>query len=551
MGPDGGTTDTRDIMRFAAWGACVVVALSCLGCGPSGDVVAFVNVNVISMATEGVLAGQTVVVRDGLIAEVGTTGEVSVPRGATRVDGAGERYLMPGLVDTHVHLEDQLDAETWLPLFVASGVTTVFNLTGAPPTLELRRRVEEGEVLGPTIYTSGPFTNLPQVTTPEDAETWVRRQKEAGYDFVKVHGPVAEDAFIRMNEVGRAIDMPILGHAPRNLPFKAVLENGQVAVVHAEELIYTYFQQLDASRIPDLARRMADAGTYLTTTVSMFENIVRLWGVPAVMDTVLTLPEARYLNPKMRAFWTRGNPYTGRPPAGRERVGAMYRFQLDLIQQLHEAGVPLMLGTDTPLPVMYPGSSLLLDVENFSRAGLDASEVLAAGTRIPGEFISRHVDPRERFGTVTVGSRADLILLEVNPLEDLDALSSPSGVMLRGRWFDRAALDGLLDGVAETFAGMEEEYDDPAIAMSAEELAPFAGRFNGEGWGINVRIGLQDDELRLFMSQPLLLVPIGPGRFRADAFIWRLTYSEDLATVIVTHDGNVEFIFHRLDEPAQ
>jgi len=531
----------------------VVVALSCLGCGPSGDadVVAFVDVNVISMATEGVLVGQTVVVRDGLIAEVGTTGEVSVPRGAARVDGAGERYLMPGLVDTHVHLEAQLDAETWLPLFVANGVTTVFNLTGAPSTLELRRRVEEWDVLGPTIYTSGPFANLPQVTTPEDAETWVRAQKRAGYDFVKVHGPVAEDAFIRMNEVGRSIDMPILGHAPRNLPFDAVLENGQVAVVHAEELIYTYFQQLDESRIPDLARRMADAGTYLTTTVSMFENIVRQWGVPVVMDTVLALPEARYLSPKMRAFWTRGNPYTGRP-VGREQVGATYRFQLELVQQLHEAGVPLMLGTDTPLPVMYPGSSLLQDVENLSRAGLDASEVLAAGTRIPGDFISQHVDPGERFGTVAVGSRADLILLEANPLEDLDALSSPSGVMVRGRWFDRAALDGLLDGIAQTFAGMEEEYDDPAIAMSAEELAPFAGRFNAEGWGMNVQVGLQDDELRLFIpGQPLLLVPIGPGRFRADGFLWRVTYSEDLATVTVTHEGSVHFIFHRFDEPAQ
>ena len=155
---------------------------------PQQQGIAFINVNVVPFDRERILPGQTVIVRDGRIAEIGPAEKTKVPAGTLQIDGRG-KYLMPGLADMHVHLfpgagqPDDL-ANQQLQLFLANGVTTIRNMIGKPEHLQLRDRVAKGELLGPTIYTAGPPLLGNNVPTPEAAEQAVADQKKAGYDLL-------------------------------------------------------------------------------------------------------------------------------------------------------------------------------------------------------------------------------------------------------------------------------------------------------------------------------------------------------------------------------
>lgn len=218
--------------------------------------VAFVNVTVVPMDREQLLQGQTVVIRDGRVAGIGPASGVKVPGDARQVDGSA-RYWMPGLTDAHFHLEgNDTDDRQLLEILAANGVTSVLNLHGTPSMLDLRERVIRGEVLGPTIYTSGPYVSDAPRSQPDadEVERMVVEQKRAGYDLVKTHGDFSREAFHRLFVVARREKIKVIGHAPRNLGVKPMFEERMDAVAHAEEFIYAYFF-FDA---PDLAEADPD-----------------------------------------------------------------------------------------------------------------------------------------------------------------------------------------------------------------------------------------------------------------------------------------------------
>ena len=412
----------------------------------ASNTVAFVDVNVLPMEQDEVLRNQVVIVEGSFVRQIGPVGDVVPPPGALIIPGDGTRYLVPGLTDAHVHLDEY--AEESLPLFVANGVTTVFNLRGEERHLELRDRIRSGEDFGPAIYTSGPFTDQQTVETPEQAERWVRDQERDGYDFVKLHGDLSEATYERLVQVGREVEIPIVGHAPRNLSLRAVLESGQVSLTHAEELIHTRFSSLDPSDLESVALEIAAAGTWVTPTVSNFSNNEAQWGTTEGLRTRLASEAVRYAPRSMRVGWGEGNVYTAKDPGERPRILAMFEFQQPLILALGRAGVPMLTGSDAGQPVMVPGFSLHDEIDALERAGLASYGVLQAATRNAGRFVREFVDEHASFGTVTPGARADLLLLHDNPLLDLSRLRRPEGVMLRGRWYDRAALDEMLEEAA-------------------------------------------------------------------------------------------------------
>jgi hypothetical protein len=217
--------------------------------------IAFVDVNVIAMDREAVEAAQTVVVQGDRIVSISQT---PTPDGAIVVDGTG-KYLLPGLADSHVHLTTDMP---WAParsnfgeapLYLAHGVTTVVNLRGTPTQLDWKRRIESGEVLGPTIYTSGEFVNEPRVNTTEDVEREVRSQAQAGYDLIKFHEVwtpaegyvttrgLSDESYLRLFHAAREQQLPVVGHVPVNLGLKGLLEAKAGAVAHVGELNRLHF----------------------------------------------------------------------------------------------------------------------------------------------------------------------------------------------------------------------------------------------------------------------------------------------------------------------
>jgi imidazolonepropionase-like amidohydrolase len=465
-----GAASPRDA-RPALVLALVLLVAGCLAANPSarggreqrsgaagraGAALAFVNVNVVPMDRERVLRGQTVVVEGGRVSRVGPAGETKIPAGALKVDGRG-RYLLPGLTDMHVHLRNYDEAATaaLLKLYVARGVTTVLNLSGTPRHLELRRRVARGELLGPTIYTSGPFISNATGSSPapEEVERAVAEQRRAGYDVIKIHGDFTREAYARLFVAARREGIRVVGHAPRNLGPEVMSEERQDVVAHAEEYIYDKnsnsgnFAEV-GPRIPALASATARAGTWLIPNLTAYKNI----GLQAMnLDAVLRRPEMKFIPPPIAAGWGPAtNPYLRfrhLPPAS---FWARYRMLEQITRGFHAAGVRLLAGTDAMNPSVIPGFSLHDELRDLVAAGLTPFEALKAATANPGEFLC----PAE-CGTVAAGKRADLILVEGDPLADVGNTARLAGVLLGGRWLPADELRAVLDGVTASYTARQ------------------------------------------------------------------------------------------------
>lgn len=212
------------------------------------------NVHVLPMDGDRILRDHAVVVENGRIRAVVPMADHVPPEFARRVDGQGG-YLMPGLVDAHVHIEEYMGARPEFgdaPVFLRHGITAVFNLRGFPEHLSLRDRIAAGELLAPTLYTAGEFVNEPRVNTPEEADAEVRAQAAAGYDLIKfrevvdhevgvltTHG-VDLDTFRAVHKTANRLGIPVLGHAPHGLGLEPVLEAGHT-LAHVGELGGLYF----------------------------------------------------------------------------------------------------------------------------------------------------------------------------------------------------------------------------------------------------------------------------------------------------------------------
>lgn len=409
------------------------------------NVFAFVGVNVVPMDTERVLESQTVVVLDGRIAEIGPASKVKVPKGATRIEGRG-RYLLPGLVDMHAHLYNWNE----VPLYLANGVTTIYNLNGRPVHLTWRDKINRGELLGPTIYTCGP--TIRRAERADEARQIVEEQARAGYDSIKIYNDISVEAYEALVETARKHNMLVMGHIPRPPGLEGVLKARQ-AIAHAEEYVYTFFKNNvdDDTRVAEAARMTKDAGVQVTLTFVAFDHIIKQ---VESLPELLAKPEMTYMAPWVRDEWGPvSNPYKARFDAkGLEALKKSFALQKKLARALHAAGVRIVTGTDAMNPGVVPGFSINEELQHLVSLGFTPYEALQAATRYPAEFLA---GPNE-FGTVTVGKRADLILVEGNPLQTVANIERRAGVMTRGRWLPETELRRMLEDVPVIYARDEQ-----------------------------------------------------------------------------------------------
>jgi imidazolonepropionase-like amidohydrolase len=429
----------------------VFLAIMALVHVPVDTPIVFTNVNVLPMDSERVVPRQSVVIEGGIITRLGPAASIAIPRGALTIDGTG-KYLMPGLVDVHVHLASNPENEQRqiLKLFLVNGVTTVVNLRGIPEILALRKAVSAGRITGPRIYTAGPYVNEPFVTTPDEVERAVVEQKRAGYDFIKLHGSLSRAAYARLNAVARRVGIRVVGHAPRNLGVEAMFEERQYMVAHAEEFLYdTTNSSKDASlpgieaRLPEFARPMANAGIWLTPNLTAYKAIALQ---VKDLNAMLARPEMRYLPISNQRGWGPGtNPYTARFDSSMyPGIMARYRILEKLVREFRDAGVRLLVGTDAMNTGVIPGFSAHDEMADLVSAGLTPYQALRAATANAADFLAKDGDR----GTVAAGQKADLVLLDANPLENIANTRRIAGVMARGRWLSSEAIAKILQELA-------------------------------------------------------------------------------------------------------
>jgi imidazolonepropionase-like amidohydrolase len=426
----------------------------------SGTPIAITSVSVIPMETPETFRHQTVIVRDGVIAAMGETGQVLVPPGSVVINGTG-MYLLPGLTDMHVHFQFNEGVNgDFCKLFLASGVTTVVNLYGTPDHLRLRNEAARGTIPCPRVFTSGPSLGEPHgqepTSTPQQVEEEVMSQKRAGYDFVKLHGDFAEETYRHLLAVARREHVRVIGHAPRNLGAAPMLGERQDAVAHLEEYLYAYFffrqkgpwkklaNDVAQQRIRSLAAATAKAGTAVITTLAVYKGISEQIND---VEAVVHRPEVRMVPHSVQVSWHWLPPDNTYVRRFRRDDLPSFHSSYELLQQtalaMQRAGVPLLAGTDTPTAVVVPGFSMQAELQEIVTAGPSPYEALRAATINAAKFLQIE----EQSGTIAVGKRADLVLLGGNPLKSVGQLSNIRAVIANGHLLTRARLDAMLRDV--------------------------------------------------------------------------------------------------------
>lgn len=431
--------------------------------------IAIADVAIVDVEHSRTLAPRTVVIEDGRIVAVTPPREARIPAGAQRVDGNG-RWLVPGFVDMHVHLfnlSSRRAPNDWtFPLFVANGVTAVREMNADAASLAIvqrwRRETAAGERVAPRILAAGIAVNG---ATPADAARAVEAAADAGADFVKLFSRVPAAQWHAIMTAARARALPVAGHVPAQVPLVEAAVAGQRSNEHLTQAFEACSsigeRLLDARRgapakaIDGLfqAQDAATLNTFDRTVCRRTARALAPTGMAQVPTLVLPDVESRRIVPPPdadprwpllredeRARWTRilaGDTTRGDALSQQRR-----RVALDIAAVFHAAGMTLMPGTDTPMPAVWPGWSLHDELALLVEAGLTPREALRAATLAPAEFFGIAATS----GSIAVGKRADLVLLDADPAQDIRNTQRIAAVVIGGRLLRRADLDALLGG---------------------------------------------------------------------------------------------------------
>ncbi len=442
-------------MRRPVLPLCLLITLGCNSAQPlpdqptgaASDAIAFVNVNVITMAQPGVTAGQTVIVQGDRIVSIGPAATVSVPSGARVIEGAG-KYLLPGLAEMHGHIPPpQAPAqftEDVLFLYVAAGTTTVRGMLGHEGQLELKERAKSGEIVSPNLYLAGPSFNGNTINSPEEAVAKVRQQKREGWDLLKVHPGLTRAEYDAMARTAREEGIRFGGHVPAEVGLAHAIEMGQETMDHVDgyvEHLEAEEKPVDEQRLAEIVRISREAGVWIVPTMALWET---LYGT-ADLATLESYSELKYMPRSQVSQWIEAHKARLAHPQFNAAISRnVIDNRMKILQALNQGGVRILMGTDAPQQFSVPGFALHRELERMSAAGMTPWDILRSGTVNVGEYFREH----DTFGMVAKGHRADLLLVDANPLDDIANVAGLSGVMTRGRWLSRGDIDTRLAQIA-------------------------------------------------------------------------------------------------------
>jgi imidazolonepropionase-like amidohydrolase len=437
--------------------------------------IAIVNVNIIPMDREHVLESHTILIREDLIRFIGPSDRVNVPDDASIIDGSG-RYLIPGLAEMHAHVpgppaefadeESREQFNEWVEnvlfLYVAAGVTNARSMIGHPAHLPLRERVERGDIVGPRLWTSGPGLHGGNLQTVERARQIPFEQRDAGYDFMKILWGIERDVYEALYEAAQEADFWPAGHVPAAVGVPRALETGYLTIDHLDGYIellvdedveglpepgffgFGLVEYIDEDRIPAAARMTRDAGVWVVPTQMLFDGV---WGLES-LDELIARPELHYIPGDMLENWISSTrEFRDNPLFTQERLERYRDIRLQLIMTLHDEGAGILLGSDAPQWWNVPGFSIHRELETYIEAGLTPYEALRTGTVNIAEFF----EIEDLAGTLQVGKRADAVLLDGNPLDDIANVGNVEGVLIRGNWLSGDEIQKTLERIADRY----------------------------------------------------------------------------------------------------
>lgn len=429
---------------------------------PDEKYLVITHISVVDVKAGRLIPDQNVLLSGERIVSILPARTAKIPHGATIIKGNG-RFLMPGLFDCHVHLNNP-DRET--RMLVASGVTFVRDMGGSMgERIAQRQQARRGDFHGLEVACVGtildgdpPYHSWSRACgTPEEGRRAVQELKKAGVDQIKVYSLLKPNVHRAICEEAKRMGLKVVGHITDSMTLEAAISDGQQGVEHLSryssllEALLPGFQPVPAEfdggiwqRYPDVdkaqlhlrLKRLAAAGTVVCPTLVLHAGQAR------ILDPTTKALWNQYALPDDRRDW---NEIPARYAAYGKSQAAAFSYLQQTLVELSQAHVPLLVGTDLANPGILAGFSVHTEMQLWQAAGLQPVDVLRAATLVPARFLG--VDAR--LGTVETGKTASLVLIRTNPLQEIRNAADIEAVFVRGRYFDRAALDRLLTDARE------------------------------------------------------------------------------------------------------
>jgi Amidohydrolase family len=421
----------------------VTVLVAAVAITAQAPQLAITGVNVVDVAGGRIVSNSTVTVSGQTI--TGVTANGVPPRGAQVVDGRG-KFLIPGLWDMHAHIQGS--EAGWLPLYVANGVTGIRDMgADLDRILATREATASGRVLGPRILAAGPILDDPprdwplrmRVKTAEDARAAVRLLKKRGVDLVKVHNFTPRDAFFAIADEARQQDLAFAGHVPLKVTIQEAVDAGISSIEHLSEggrVWKACSGEAEYRREPckPFFETLARRGVWQTPT--LFAMSEGFGGTLGKATSAVPAEQYAFANAEMRALWADNQALFAARPDVLRMILEQAETAKVVISDMANAGVGILAGCDA----LIAGFCVHDELRKMVEGGMSPLAALQAATLNPARYL--HLD--DTTGTVAAGKRADLVLLDANPVEDIANVRRIRAVVLAGRLLDRGALDRLI-----------------------------------------------------------------------------------------------------------
>jgi imidazolonepropionase-like amidohydrolase len=434
------------------------------------DIFAIKNVNIIPMTQGGiVLQNATVIIKNERIESVNG----AIPAAAKIIDGTG-KWLMPGLIDMHVHIPTDggpfgpkiptqgatffIDLQDYMTPNNANGVTTLFDLGSRPEHFGQRNEIAKGNVIGSRMALAamidGGEGQGRRANTPDEGRQAVRSAKAEGYEFIKLYSDLNVETFKAIVDEAHKQGLKTIGHIPDSFQgkLKEVFVPHFGMVAHAEEVAKhcVDFSEQEAVRF---AQMLKENDTWLCPTLT-----VMVWIASQVrsLDALKASPTLQYMHPLSQSKWLTANRYNKMSdPQTIAKFEKFVKFHVLLVKACKAAGVPIVVGTDAGTSGVVAGFAVHDEMVLLVNAGMTIEEVLASATRLPATWLG--ID--SQVGTVEVGKRADLILLDANPLSDIKNTRKISGVFINGNWLNQSTISATLLDLSKRNTAAKGDYD--------------------------------------------------------------------------------------------
>jgi len=353
---------------------------------------------------------------------------------------------------------DEIDYSDILFQYIANGITSIYVMSAFPEHIALRDSIKDHKILGPELILSRLIDGAgmawpPPITTwvnnPEEAKAAVIESHRTGYDRIKAYSFLSKESYDAILQTADSLNMPVDGHIPMSTSVEYLATSGQGMISHAEEIL-KFAADHKPETIDSLAKTLVDNSVWVTATLTTTRNLIELFKNP---EEQISMPRTEYLHPQMHGVWNyiNENLYEPIPLQHKQYIEeSLTSFQLPFVYSFHSQGGGLLAGSDALVPPTLPGISLHAELQELVNAGLTPYESLKTSTSNASKFLGT----LSSTGTIDPGKKANLVLLNGNPLEEISNTKEIEGVLTQNQWISADNINERMIQISDSYSSL-------------------------------------------------------------------------------------------------